>query len=554
MMKSAVIILAALLAWSSTASSEVLFDRNLIPNITGALPFFSLGKPVSLPPDILGQIIQTAANGSKVNQAESGGGISYLDGDRLVGYVDGSTGETTIFPKFEALKPASNIPTDRIGSYIKDQRIFPIDDTKISIFTGPVLSGSTHYNNSEATNPARYLVDIRFNRTIAHEGAEYPVCGPGSQASFGFAGDGLVHSLTHLWHPAKRTNSAAESLPVDNIYKSIAEQLEAAGSGAKFTVNSVHLCFYDSGHQYMQPVFRFRATTNSTNGGRDKGFFGFVPAGNLTLETIPDLIPKAPGAPPGGDAKGSNPRPRMYSRQSSKQPIKVGRYIYRNPIDSQKPLFIQEANDFWNGLESVTSSQFNFINTQYYWAQDWQYLSLKDQRVNSVNLALTDAHGNWDEFWTAEDESISISNIPTPAYGGQDRLAYWLISACEVIPTPPDYPGSPISTAFNIWWHIFNGLHAILGYRTEAEFTDGSLPGFSKALALGASVVPAWLKVVHDLPIYNPSATYYDGNRDINEPEGRPSAIHVCGHADDTLAQGEDIGPPGCLQMWWYDN
>src|SRR5579862_942692 len=139
MMKRTAITLAALLAWSGTESSEVQFDRNLIPNITGALPFFSLGKPVSVPPDILGQIIQTAANGSKVNEVQNGGGISYLDGDRLVGYVDGSTGETLIFPKFEALEPASNLPTDRISDYIKDQRIFPIDGTKISIFTGPVL-------------------------------------------------------------------------------------------------------------------------------------------------------------------------------------------------------------------------------------------------------------------------------------------------------------------------------------------------------------------------------------------------------------------------------
>ncbi|KAI9765209.1 MAG: hypothetical protein M1840_007701 [Geoglossum simile] len=553
-MKRTTVTLATLLAWSSTVSSEVLFDKNLIPNITGILPFLSLGKPVSMPDDILGKIIQIAANGSKVDEKRDQWGVTYLDGGRLVGYIDGSTGETSIFPKFEALNPASNIPTDRIRDYFEDQRIFPIDDTKISFYAGPVLSGSTHYNNSKATDPMPYLADIRFNRTIAHEGGAYPVCGPGSQASFGFAGDGLVHSLTHFWHPAKRTDSTSKPLPVDNIYKSIVQQLEAGGSGADVTVKSVHMCFYDSGHQYMQPVFQFQATTNSGNDDRGKGLSGFVPATGLTLEAIPDLIPKAPGAAPGGDTKDSTPNPALHRRQSGKLPIKVARYIYRNPIAGERPLFIQEANDFWNGLQSVSSSGFSFIDSQYFWAQDWQYLSLRDERVNSVNLAMTDGHGNWGRFWTSSEESVHINDIPIPAYGGKNRLAYWLISACEVIPTPTDYPGLPTSKAFTIWWHIFNGLHAVLGYRTEAGFIDGSLPGFSRAMARGASVVPAWLKVVHELPVYNPSSMYFDKNRDMDEPWGRPSAVNVCGHADDTLAQGDDIGTPGCLQMWWYNN
>lgn len=40
----------------------------------------------------------------------------------------------------------------------------------------------------------------------------------------------------------------------------------------------------------------------------------------------------------------------------------------------------------------------------------------------------------------------------------------------------------------------------------------------------------------------------------INEPYGRAAAVAVCGHGDDLVTDIENLGRPGCLEMWWYDN
>ena len=174
--------------------------------------------------------------------------------------------------------------------------------------------------------------------------------------------------------------------------------------------------------------------------------------------------------------------------------------------------------------------------------------------MNSVNIALTEVHGNWGLFSTRDnhDDLVFLNTIPAGGYGGRDggSLAFWILHSCEVIPTQTDE-----STSFNVWWNIFNGLHAAVGYRTEMWINDGVTSPFGFAIGLGAPVVSAWLNAVASDDSYGANdATYFDTNRQINEPMGCASAIAVCGHGDDTARDVGPIGKAACLTEWWFQN
>jgi hypothetical protein len=144
-----------------------------------------------------------------------------------------------------------------------------------------------------------------------------------------------------------------------------------------------------------------------------------------------------------------------------------------------------------------------------------------------------------------------LSDIPDGGYGGGSggSLAYWILHSCKVIPTPTDFKPEERNLAFAPWWRIFNGLHAAVGYRTIMYINDGVIPNFGRFIALGAPVVSTWLQVVHDDPFYQSGTLGADG-----QPVGRPSAVTVCGREKDTVLQLENLGKPGCLQEFWYDN
>ena len=61
---------------------------------------------------------------------------------------------------------------------------------------------------------------------------------------------------------------------------------------------------------------------------------------------------------------------------------------------------------------------------------------------------------------------------------------------------------------------------------------DGVTSPFGFAIGLGAPVVSAWLNAVASDDSYGANdATYFDTNRQINEPMGRASAIAVAATA-----------------------
>lgn len=192
----------------------------------------------------------------------------------------------------------------------------------------------------------------------------------------------------------------------------------------------------------------------------------------------------------------------------------------------------------------------------------YQFTTDKESYIDSVHIADIETHGGWNEFTTYEQSPdypyiVHLSDIPASGYGpGADgSLAYWILHSCEVIPTPTDFPGEPIQKAFNPWWPIFNGLHAVVGYRTEMTIADSVMGEFGSSIGLGAGFVSSWLMTVSgDSADYIPPIIYLDNFAGIDEPRGRAAVVAVCGHEDDIATDITDMGRPGCLTMWWYEN
>jgi hypothetical protein len=309
----------------------------------------------------------------------------------------------------------------------------------------------------------------------------------------------------------------------------------------------VKLAYYDGGGRFMQPAYQFAATLASRNRdlrAANRRVIGYVPLSE-ELEPLPVV----------GDRKGAAPsEPRRGREQGREQaPVQpgdptVGRYVVRN--DAQG--WVDSANGFYANLmlANFLGSPIPFTDAQYYWAEPFEFLSDKDSFVNSVNLALNEVHGNWGLFSTRDnqDDLVSLSNVPAGGYGG--ALAYWILHSCEVIPTATDE-----TTSFDVWWNIFQGMHAAVGYRTEMWINDGVTSPFGLSMGLGAAVVSAWFQSIASNSLYGANdAIYLDANRNINEPMGRASAIAVCGHGDDTANDIGSLGPASCLTEWWFNN
>ena len=75
---------------------------------------------------------------------------------------------------------------------------------------------------------------------------------------------------------------------------------------------------------------------------------------------------------------------------------------------------------------------------------------------------------------------------------------------------------------------------------------DSVMSTFGAVVALGAPVVPAWLSTVSgDTRDYGGTQLYFDGNRQMNEPMRRASAILVTGHEGGQDRRCAGVGKAG---------
>jgi len=79
---------------------------------------------------------------------------------------------------------------------------------------------------------------VRRNITVT-EGKDIPVCGPGSQASFGFGADEQVYSVPCRWKSTRLTKTKIEVRLPKDIYEDIREQLEQNAKTGMVRVDGV---------------------------------------------------------------------------------------------------------------------------------------------------------------------------------------------------------------------------------------------------------------------------------------------------------------------------
>lgn len=534
---------------------QIDFSQEQIPEVHEPMQLLKLDAPIVARRDMIEAMVRKITPGAEVREGKSGA-IAAYDGNRLVAYVHPETGQTNLFPLLERLKAGRGLAerakeaTERLGS---DPTLFPKDVTRLIPLAPVTLLASTHSRDGERTKPAEILAFVRFERQV--DGL--PVFGPGTRATVAVGLDNTVHSFTHRWKSANPSGDKIRPHSREHITNAILEQLTVGSDDSDVKVDKVVLGYFDGGERYLQPVYRFHATITSHNKelhAANRHVFGYVSIGDA-----PEPLPKL-GVQDGECPEESRPS----ERPASSNPVldgdpTVGRYVVRN--DSQG--WVDSANGFFANLEAAGAiaglfgrSPIPFSSSQYFWAEPRLFLSEKDAFVNSVQIALTEVHGNWGLFSTRDnhDDLVHLKDIPASGYGGGGggALAFWILHSCEVIPTQTDE-----STSFDVWWNIFNGLHAVMGYRTEMWINDQITSPFGLSIGLGAPVISAWMNAIASDNSYGTGDTIYqDGNFNPNkwEPMGRASAVAVCGHVDDTANDVAPLERPTCLTELWFNN
>jgi hypothetical protein len=532
----------------SSPNSRIYLSLDQIPEVREPMPVMKLGASLMAPRPLVQSIVQAAAPKAEFKELGNTGAQAAYDGDRLAAFINPQTGESRVYPLLEALPPGQGLAERAramAAQLAGDAALFTQDGTRAVALSPVTLLGARRFRGGERTAPAEYLSYVRLQRRVN----ETRVFGPGTRAMIAVAADDSIRAFSHRWREAIPTGETITARPREEIAQSIVAQLVTSANSANVTVDNVSLAYYDGGREFLQPVYRFQATVASQRKLRaaNRRVSGYVPIGDApeALPVLGVLKGKPPVEPP--PATVSGPATPVAPGDPT-----VGRYVVRNDTDE----WVTSANEFLDGLQFAQGffgGPIPFTDSQYYWAEPRLFLSQKDSFINSVHIALTEVHGNWGLFSTRDnqDDLVFLSSIPSSGYGGGGggSLAYWIIHSCEVIPTQTDE-----STSFDVWWDIFNGLHAAVGYRTEMWIDDDVTGPFGFAIGLGAPVVPAWLNEVASNDSYDDGDTYHDDNRNIAEPMGRASAVAVCGHSDDTANNVASLGRANCLTEWWFDN
>lgn len=537
----------------ATLGNRVRLSLEQIPEVKKPMPVMKLGGATMAPEKMIQDMVRAVAPNAELKEMGKGGARAAYIGKRLVAFINPATGESRVFPSLETLKPGHGL-ADRAKSIsariAAKGSLFPKDGTQVVALPPVTLFGVNHSRKGERTAPSEYLSYIRFQRQING----VPVFGPGARAMIAVAADDSIRAFTHRWRSAIPTEQNVVPQSRAKIATLIRTQLAACAKVSDVNVDKVRIGYYDGGQGFLQPVYRFQATivdhpskVRKTRTA-SRHIYGYVSIGAAPepLPVIGALKGKPPVEPPKQGKKSSR------SKSAPPGDPTVGRYVVRNDSDE----WVTSANEFFDGLQLAQNmfwAPFSFTDSQYYWAEPRLFTSEKDYFINSVQIALNEVHGNWWYFTTRDnsDDGVSLSDIPSPGYGGAGggSLAYWIIHSCEVLPTQTDE-----SISFDMWWNIFNGLHAVLGYRTEMWIDDDVTGPFGLCIGLGAPVVSAWLNEVAGNDSYDDGDTYHDGNRNMDEPMGRASAIAVCGHGDDTANDVGSLGPADCLTEWWFEN
>jgi hypothetical protein len=563
-------------------SNKVQLSLEQIPEVKEPMPVLKHDGVSVVPENRIQKIAKNVSPNAEFKKTDEVS-VAY-DGDLAIAIINNRTGLSEVFSKLEGLQPAKNL--DALGQVaaqrlIADEALFPKDDTQLLPLKPILLQGVKNRieGKDNGDTAEDYLAYVRLQRQVNG----IPVYGPGTRAMAAVAGDGSLQALAHRWKTAKFAGLTVKPYSRERVASEIIAKLAENAKYASVKVNKITLGYYDSGQDFIQPVYRFVASLSSyepdealakdhkkndeTSG--DEYLVGFVSIGE---ESEPLLSFK--------NSQEQNPDKilgTLSQDKDSRLPVDdptYGVYVVR-----------QDSDDWWDSGVSFKQSlslggafsSTPFTEKQFKWAKQAYYESLANSYVNSVQIALTEAHGNWHTFSTYKHLSgkiqsnptawataVPLSDIPQTGYGpgSGGHLSYWILHSCAVIPTEIDMVNS-----FDDWWHIFNGLHAVVGYRTDMWIDDEVTGSFGMKIAFHAPFISSWLQTIASSDAYDDGDTYFAYHYNQTPPNypmfnippklypyGRPSAVVVSGHSDDNVTQTNNLGKAHNLTEWWIGN
>lgn len=532
----------------------IKIDVSMIPRVAEEMTLIKLA-PVKAPEqhihDVLKKAVPTAGRLEKMEKHPDV--LVARHEDKVIAYADVKNGHYEVHPLFDKLKPTvlkKEQATKVAQNHFSREDILPKDDTRFVVGPASLLYGATFVRKEakgavieKPDSRGVYLHSVSALRYVG----KYPVFGPGSRASISIGDKETIVGLSRQWKAGHIDRKIKPSLSPKQVAAAIEKQLEPLTARGDITVNTVEVGYYDGNQDFIQPVYRFTATihsaateTEAQQRRIDSHIIGYIPI-EKGIEPVPNLSPTLKVLPDMPKGEGVPPLPRAPVKDDD--PI-IGRYVVRN----DDPNWAANANDFWNGLTSIPSLAPNFTNAQYYWAYPWEYTTSKNNFVNSVNVALSEDHGDWWLFTTLSNccDVVDINTIPG-GYGASagGNLRFWAIHSCEVVPAPEDTPNWP-----DPWWNIFKGLHAVVGYRTIMYINDDAGYPFGHNLAIGMPFISSWLNAVNNLSAYasHPRWECHGANKLM----GRACAIVVCGRENDNVYNTQVIGQANCFNVYWY--
>jgi len=490
--------------------------------------------------------------------------MGLVDNGQLRAYWDEKSGEAEIFPLFDskaafpgagtaaAVQQKVDLALSTAQQVFARADVIPHDATQFSVGAPRPVMGADATKSSDTGTvseapSALYLTYVALQRKV--DG--FAVYGPGSNASLAIGNDGSVQGFVKRWNVGAVGGTVKETRTPEEVKSEILKQLQPLTASANVTVRSIEVAYYDDQGDTIQPVYRITAQVHYL----PHAVPGVKPSKLSNDEFIVRYLPI--GADTFGVAAGTQPsnsdKPNGPVIIPPDDPT-VGRYVVRN----DDPGWVASANGFWNNISSSPNGGL-FSNLQYFWAYPYDFTTSELSYVNSVNVALNEVHGDWWYFTTYQDwgdgvdlTAITASDGYGPAAGG--KLEYWILHSCEVIPSAIDAPCSTDSRSWSTpWFNIFRGLHTVVGYRTIMYIDDGVTSPFALNIEKGAAVISAWFNAANSAPDYagKPTAIGHCGTA---LPMGRPSAVTVCGHSNDTIFNETALPAASCLTNFWQPN
>jgi hypothetical protein len=452
--------------------------------------------------------------------------------DRVRAFADPVSGDTHFIPNLSELvrtekpeKPVSEENAKRVArSALADVRFIPKDVTELRFADEITVTGgaTAHADTKIGAAPGRTEPRVVLTITPAIRYASgFRVYGMGSHAVVSLANDGSIVGALRRWRTASlgervRTNITVEQVRTD-IERQLRPQVSAAGTRA--TVDKIEVAYYDRNANYLQPVYHFEATIKP---GEKKAsnirVAGYVPIGKA-LEPIPDLAAAPSGTTPAKPKESSQGSSRMEMQPDAApggmgDPADITLGEYANQDWPNNGAYVSMANSFLSGLtflDSIFPGWTPPVNrTQWYVAYPWEVVGPSSKYyLNAVNVAYTEPHGDWLLNTTLSDygDLWFVPNIGTggnPGLGAAAGgvLATWVIMSCEVVPSMYDRQNEAGAsdnpyTAFDAWWPVFQGLHNVIGFRTQMLYPDDNLQwGFGFDASLGGDLNAAWFQEV----------------------------------------------------------